>query len=108
MDQPIQALRNKASAKVEVVFGKPNQLRIEMEFRGRMEDIELWTTPTVKLTVVFKESTKATVERLMIFLRHPEYFFHNWTKKSAALIDKQLTVTAQCNDARSHMYYQDT
>lgn len=83
-----------SSAKVVVVFGKANRLEMTTNQAGRYEDVKLWGEITVLLRVLYTTERKYVIEQLLIFVHHPEHFYHNWTIEAGELMDAQLNTAA--------------
>jgi hypothetical protein len=88
------ALRANLSAKIELVFGKPNQDAVFAEFRSLLEKLVLWDQHQTTLYLLFDPS-KQYIQRILIFVNHPQFFFYNIMEKEAQIMDHTLDIACQ-------------
>ncbi|KAI9836550.1 MAG: hypothetical protein M1819_001182 [Sarea resinae] len=87
-------LRREMHAKVEVVYGKANRERIEKT--SRLTPIELcgsWEGVTIHLELAV--ANPLTPLRIIVFVHHPEHFYHNWDTETARVQDLKLNAAAR-------------
>jgi hypothetical protein len=51
--------------------------------------------PPTTIYIEYLNETKSAINRLLLFVRHPEHFYYNWKLKYSLKIDQALTVAAQ-------------
>ncbi|POS80444.1 hypothetical protein DHEL01_v201175 [Diaporthe helianthi] len=86
-----------ATAKILVIFGKENETYFRHRWGGRLEKMDLWGDyKDISLWLLApEEDTYDRVERLVLFLCHPEHIGHKRSTELARKYDQQLGLAAQ-------------
>ena len=87
-------LRRHLYSKVEVVWGKPGEISIKSEFKEVLEEMVLWDDQETTLYLHFTSPAKIFLQRIIIFVPHPQSLYYNYTIEEAVRMDWKLKVAA--------------